>query len=186
MQRFNVGDRVAVLNEPIYGVIIETGTKKSKVEDDDGFVREYRNEQLVLSQKEDHYQLHAIHTKAEMKQPVKVSKPAVSTVKKITSNNPAEIDLHIDALDQNFISTDINQALQKQMVACRAFVKKHIEKRSKKIILIHGKGEGVLKAEIYHYLTRLSAETGLDIDFRDASSLEYGKGGATEVIFKWS
>lgn len=186
MQRFKIGDRVTVLNESIYGVVIETGIKKSKVEDDDGFVREYRNEQLVLSKKEDHYKLHAIQTKSEIKQPAKVSKPAVSLPKKSSANNPAEIDLHIEALDQDFISTDINQALQKQMVACRSFVKKHIEKRSKKIILIHGKGEGVLKAEIYHYLTRLSAETGLDIEFHDASSHEYGKGGATELIFKWS
>ena len=53
----------------------------------------------------------------------------------------------------------------------------------KRIVIIHGKGEGVLKSEIHLYLTRLNSEQGVRLDFHDAPYHEYGMGGATEVLF---
>jgi DNA-nicking Smr family endonuclease len=35
------------------------------------------------------------------------------------------------------------------MTACKSFIKKAFDKKAKKIVLIHGKGEGILKAEIH-------------------------------------
>ena len=68
------------------------------------------------------------------------------------------------------------------MTTCRAFVQESITRRRKKIVLIHGKGEGVLKSEIRTYLERLSNDRGVQLDYHDASFAEFGIGGATEVL----
>ena len=48
-------------------------------------------------------------------------------------------------------------------------------------MVIHGKGKGVLKAEIIDYLRKEKELGDYNIDFLDASFAEYGYGGATEI-----
>ena len=183
MAAFNPGDAVAVLNETVRGKIISVGKLKSKIVDEDGFIREYPNAQIVLQhpQKyklgEDVFEKEAQKKLASIASKSKV-KPPVNAV-----GQPFEIDLHYESLTE---STDIranHEILQKQLTACRSFVQKSIAKKLKRIVIIHGKGEGVLKAEIHLYLNRLGSEHGIKLDFHDAPYSEYGMGGATEVIF---
>ena len=53
----------------------------------------------------------------------------------------------------------------------------------KKVVIIHGKGQGVLKTEVQDYLKKLNIEQGYKLEFHDASFYEFGFWGATEVIF---
>jgi hypothetical protein len=86
-----------------------------------------------------------------------------------------EIDLHIEELLDSHIGWSNSEILLKQMTEFRSFFKKAQEKSIAKIIVIHGVGEGVLKNEIRSFLSKKE-----NVEFYDASYLEYGK-GATEI-----
>ncbi len=108
-------------------------------------------------------------------------KKTVKSSEKTTSSK-SFIDLHIECLVDNHTNLSNHEIVQKQMFACRSFVQKAIQSNKRKIVLIHGKGEGVLKAEIHYYLNRLVNQQSIKMDFHDAPYSEFGMGGATEVI----
>jgi len=180
MPAFKPGDYVSVLNEPIYGIVISCAAKKTKIRDEDGFEREYLHEKLVLVKTLDNYRLGDDLPQKEQLKKIPAMKKIVAEEKTETHRAPFEIDLHY--YDDRYTNENY-QILQKQMSACRSFVQKAIRNKTKRIVLIHGKGEGVLKTEIHLYLNRLNSSQGIKLDFRDASYHEYGVGGATEVIF---
>lgn len=177
---FKVNDYVAVLNETIRGKIVSIGNFKSKILDEDGFTREYPNEKLVPFKSEQKYNLGDDLNDKEAKLLLnsKVN-PTVST----KSESNFEIDLHYESLTESLTIKSNHEILQKQLTACRSFVQKSMRNKLKRIVIIHGKGEGVLKSEIHLYLTRLNSEQGVRLDFHDAPYHEYGMGGATEVLF---
>lgn len=184
MSAFKIGDSVSVLNETIRGHIISVGIKKSKLEDEDGFIREYLNTQLVHFKASTKYNLGDDQLDKEIH---KKLNPKSKTVKKNHGTSKPEsnfeIDLHYESLTESLAVKSNFEILQKQLTACRSFVQKSLHKKLKRIVIIHGKGEGVLKSEIHLYLTRLSSDRGIKLDFHDAPYHEYGMGGATEVIF---
>ena len=55
---------------------------------------------------------------------------------------------------------------------------KYYKKGIKKIVIIHGKGEGVLRKEVYSYIKKY------DIDIEDASFEKYGVRGATSIYIR--
>ena len=55
-----------------------------------------------------------------------------------------------------------------------------IKKKTKKLIVIHGKGKGVLKEEISNELK----ENFPELSFNDASFQEFGFEGATEILIQ--
>jgi DNA-nicking Smr family endonuclease len=182
MSVFKVGDKVSVLNEAVRGTIVTVGPLKSKLEDEDGFVREYPNQFLVpdISDKykfDDEIPDHELSKKI---QPAS-DKPLLKGI--VRMPQAFEIDLHYEALSESMDIKTNHQILQKQLTACRSFVQRSLARKLKRIVIIHGKGEGVLKSEIHLYLNRLESEHGIKLDFHDAPYHEYGMGGATEVIF---
>jgi len=184
MSAFKVGDAVSVLNETIRGKITSVGSKKSKIEDEDGFTREYLNSVLVHSKSSTTYKLGDDKLDKEIQNklnPQQKNKKVSSSSSK--SELAFEIDLHYESLTESLSIKSNFEILQKQLTACRSFVQKSLSKKLKRIVIIHGKGEGVLKSEIHIYLTRLGSERGIKLDFHDAPYHEYGMGGATEVIF---
>jgi hypothetical protein len=89
----------------------------------------------------------------------------------------AEVDLHIGELSDDFRHLSNVQIIGIQMdYMKKCFDQAKIEKL-KKIIFIHGVGNGTLKNELLRYLRNTS-----DIDFYDAPYARYGM-GATEVVF---
>lgn len=179
MQVFKEGDFVTVIDEPIYGIILVAGKKKSRLKDEDGFEREYPNSRLVIAKSEENYRLGSVQTKEPL---ISVAK---KPVKKVVEANTGicEIDLHMEALSEKFTVHDYNQALQKQLSVCKSFVQKALRNHTRKIVIIHGKGEGVLKAAVHQYLNKLRLDHGIKLSYHDAPYPEYGMGGATEVIF---
>ncbi|MBS1764571.1 MAG: Smr/MutS family protein [Bacteroidetes bacterium] len=91
--------------------------------------------------------------------------------------NYDEIDLHIEKLTDNSHLMSNFEMLELQKSVVRQEMDKAIRKHYKKIVFIHGKGEGVLKNEV---LKELSVYN--DIEIREADYSRFG-GGATEVIF---
>jgi hypothetical protein len=88
-----------------------------------------------------------------------------------------EIDLHIHELMDDFSAMSAKEILDYQMDSFREEMKKAIAEKVRKIVFIHGKGDGILKTEL-----RKELKTNYRrYSFQDASFQQYGF-GATMVI----
>jgi hypothetical protein len=89
-----------------------------------------------------------------------------------------EIDLHIEALVENVQSLDSGQIFEIQKARFIIALESGLTSRTKKMVFIHGVGNGRLKHEIRRLLDTQYA--GL-VHYHDASFKEYGY-GATMVM----
>jgi hypothetical protein len=177
---FKIGDSVAVLHDTIKGKVVEIGSQLIKIEDQDGFIRNYPANKLVLQPKSHDYSIDIEHS---IKDYEDVNVNSIPKIIATASNIVPEIDLHIEELRERHTYLTNFEIVQIQMSACRAFVTDAMNAKHKRIIIIHGKGEGVLKSEIRSYLDKLSKEREINLEYYDASFQKYGQGGATEITF---
>lgn len=84
------------------------------------------------------------------------------------------IDLHIEVLNPSLHSSRVERIVDFQIKAARDFIENSIDNGTRKILIIHGRGEGVLKSEVLHLLS-LYDEVQYTFDKHN--------GGATEVWF---
>ena len=87
-----------------------------------------------------------------------------------------EIDLHIHELLDTTAGMSNKDMLDYQMSKFHEVMKENKNKKNRKIVFIHGKGDGVLKNEIYKAIKKDYKK----VDSQDASFQEYGY-GATMV-----
>jgi dsDNA-specific endonuclease/ATPase MutS2 len=83
-----------------------------------------------------------------------------------------EIDLHFDDSKKGILLPE--QVLDQQLNACKLHVETAIAKRINRIVIIHGKGEGVLRHLVHQLL-----ENYTEVQWK----MVINQGGATEVIF---
>lgn len=88
------------------------------------------------------------------------------------------IDLHIGNIVDSFKNMMPHQMLEKQINKAMEEIKSAKKDNVKKLILIHGKGKGVLKKEIYKILNSMD-----DIEYFEADIIKY-RFGAVEIRFK--
>ncbi len=130
---------------------------------------ENKNEEPILTKKELSKMLLQKKNHSEIQ---KTSKPHIH-------NNPAyemEIDLHIEELMDNYSGMGNAEIIQIQLKHFQKALDKAITEHYRKLIIIHGVGNGRLKSEIRSIL---SSYTNLRI--HDGSYSKYGF-GATEVV----
>ncbi|MFH0867357.1 MAG: DUF2027 domain-containing protein [Bacteroidota bacterium] len=108
-----------------------------------------------------------------------LQKPAAFPEKHLTENGVAEVDLHIEELIDDFSKYKNHEMLSLQLNYFVKMLDSAITDKLKKIIFIHGAGNGMLKQEI---ISRLKNNYP-DLIYADASMLRYGN-GATEIILK--
>ncbi|MDX1653518.1 MAG: Smr/MutS family protein, partial [Brumimicrobium sp.] len=89
-----------------------------------------------------------------------------------------EIDLHTHQFLISEAGLSNREILDKQLFELRKFYRSAREKRIRKIIIIHGVGQGVLKGEVRHFLEGQDGLEMYDADFR-----EYGKGATAVDLF---
>jgi hypothetical protein len=89
-----------------------------------------------------------------------------------------EIDLHIHEILESEAGLTNKEMLDHQIYALRRFYRKAREKHIRKIIIIHGVGQGVLRNEVRDFL---DGQEGLDV--YDADFREYGKGATAVDLF---
>ena len=90
-----------------------------------------------------------------------------------------EVDLHADSLLETTAGMNSFDILNYQLGVVRKTLDAHIKEKGKKIVFIHGKGEGVLRNAISQELRRKYPRCVS----QDASFQKYGF-GATMVIIK--
>ena len=89
-----------------------------------------------------------------------------------------EIDLHIHALLDSVVGMDSKAILDYQLSIFRQVMNENLKQKGKKIVFIHGKGEGVLRAEIIKELKKRYSNCYV----QDASFREYGFGATMVTI----
>ena len=106
----------------------------------------------------------------EPKQPAK---------KQRDENKPIEVDLHINNLLDSTSGMSNSDILNYQLEVVRKTLNEHKNEKGKKIVFIHGKGEGVLRKAVLDEL----AQKYKKYTVQDASFREYGF-GATQVTIR--
>ena len=172
---FNIGKKVAVLDDILKGVIVSLNGQVVGIEDDDGMVYEYNQNELVVIE-EDQHQLSKY---SDINNPLfndklQDLKVKWSSFKKENNEVILEVDLHINQLIKSTTGMDNFEMLSLQLETAKRKIEYAISKRISKIIFIHGVGEGVLKSELHYLFGRYP------VRFYDASYKKYGL-GATEV-----
>jgi dsDNA-specific endonuclease/ATPase MutS2 len=181
-----VGDKVTFLNDTGGGVVLEIlNDKYAMVENEDGFDVKYLIDELVPEKSEKEYKLDGIEHVLSVQEKVgsekryerledfeKKTKGLVSYVK-----DEMEVDLHIEELIDSHRGMTNGEILSVQMAHFKRQLNIAIRRKVKKLIIIHGVGEGKLRSEIHTEL--LSSYP--DFEFHDASYRKYGY-GATEIL----
>lgn len=177
-----VGERVGFLYEIGGGIIKQIQPNgQYLVEDDDGFERLFRSNELV--------EIHGTDFKlpddavAQINDDDTISERHYTSHKetKTGSKKPTEVwelDLHIESLLDSHSGMSNAEILTVQLRELRNFYSKAREKHIRKLIIIHGVGEGVLKDEVRIFLSKKDGVDFYDADFRD-----YGKGATAAELF---
>ena len=175
-----VGDSVSVILDSIKGKVTSVIGDVVEILDDDGFQRKYSTSELVKIESEDYrYNIHDLKEKMEVDS--SEYNIQIRSNDKFKNREFWEIDLHIDQLVDEYNHMTNAEIVRKQMSVFKSFFENAKKNKIKKCVVIHGKGKGVLKAEIVDYLRMAQDRSDDKIDFLEGSYSEYGVGGATEI-----
>ncbi len=183
IKQFEIGAKVAVLDEAFEGVVTKISKNEITIETTDGFLMTYQTHELITlngSKSVNHFDV-----KFNLDQIIKEkSDPKLrSFVKEKKSKyeiGVPEFDLHIEKLVPNKRGMSNYDILTLQTETAKRHIEFAIRNRIPKIVFIHGVGEGVLKAELDFLLGRYE-----QLLFQDANYQRYGL-GATEVLIRQS
>lgn len=177
-----VGDRVGFLYEVGGGVIRQIDNSQLYlVEDDDGFERTFRRNELA--------EIHGTDFKLPDDAVAQINDDDTISEKHYTSHKEMktgsrkaidvwEIDLHIESLIDSHAGMGNAEILNIQLRELRNFYNKARQKHIRKLVIIHGVGEGILKSEVRMFLDKKEGVEFYDADFRD-----YGKGATAIDLF---
>ena len=176
---FKTGDYVLVLDEDLSGIIRNIKGNIISIETDDGFLVDFKPNELVKKQKKE-----SIKTKlfsrlsiddvvSEKEQPKRNKQPKRKA--KQRHEPTMEVDLHINELVKFSKGMTNYDMLTLQLDTAKRKLDFAIANRIQKIVFIHGVGEGVLKLELEYLFGRYN-----NVRFYDANYQKYGL-GATEV-----
>jgi hypothetical protein len=170
------GDKVAVLDDAIDGIVVKTNGNEVTIETSDGFNLIFKSNQLIRNEGSMSFNFNKNQIISEKE----VAKPNYSNKeKKSKKENPIpEFDLHIEKLVKSYKAMSNYEILTLQSETAKKHIEFAIRNRIPKIVFIHGVGDGVLKSEIDFMLGRYD-----NITFQDANYQKYGL-GATEIYFK--
>ncbi len=177
--QYNIGDCVSVLDEDITGVVTGVKGNMVSIETEDGFILQFDVKELVASGNNNLIAETAFDT-ASLAQVVAEKEIAKrKTAKRVKPKERAqlalEVDLHVDKLVKTTKGMTNFDMLNLQLDTAKHKIEFAIRKRIKRVVLIHGVGEGVLKSELETLLRRYDS-----IKFYEADYRKYGV-GATEV-----
>lgn len=172
---FEIGKRVAVLDDVLKGIVVSIDGNIIGIKDNDGMIYQFRKDELVIVDI-DQYELSKF---SDIDNPILKDKIQNKGEKKTFFSKEKndivfEVDLHINQLTNTSKGMDNYDMLTLQIETAKRKLEFAISKRFSKVVFIHGIGEGVLKSEL-HFLFKK-----YPVDYYDASYQKYGL-GATEV-----
>lgn len=183
---FKIGDKVRFLNSDGHGIITKIlDLERVELENNYGFLEKYKISELVPERKQEDYQTENLAFDQEIKSKLNSEKTNNKNfelkrkfrhLESYGSKERVVLDLHIENLIDSHNGMSNSAILKIQMSHFKSFLNKSIDKKQRKIVVIHGVGEGVLRHEI---------RKELDIyhpyfEYYDASYDDFGY-GATEI-----
>ena len=168
-----IGDRVQGLDDALEGRVTAVIGRFVKILTEEGFELELPWTDLVTIPEKPSFKVSAgIRHKKEEGNKGKARLP----LKKMGKSGPVlEVDLHIEKLVNSHQRLNPYEILDFQLDTAKSQLEFALRKRIQRLVLIHGVGEGVLKAELHTLLRRYEG-----VIFGDADYATYGM-GATEV-----
>ena len=180
-QKFEIGDKVAVLDDDISGVVIKVQNNEISVKTTDNFVMTFFVNELVKINNSNElsgfFSTQSLGSVLKDKEEPK-KRSFVKEKRSRKDEFVLEVDLHIEKLVPSKRGMSNYDILTLQMETAKRQLDFAIKNRMPKVVFIHGVGEGVLKAELDFMLGRYDT-----ISFQDANYQKYGL-GATEVYIK--
>lgn len=180
---FQINEKVGFLYEKGGGIVRKIDDKGFIfVEDESGFERPFRASELVKIHGSEYHLLDDNITQINEDDTISKIKHTTHKESRTGSRRPIdvwEIDLHIESLLESHVGMSNAEILTLQLKELKNFYKRAIDKHIRKLVIIHGVGEGVLKDEVRLFLSKKEG-----IDYYDADFREYGKGAtAVEVHY---
>lgn len=177
MNDFKVGDKVAVLDDKMQGVVVKVTVNQIVIETEDGFSMEYFPKELVKIVQDQHElsKFSDIHMHQMLKE--KQVEPTKRLFKKAPKNDkiPAmEVDLHIHQLIPSTRGMSNYEILTIQLDEAERKIQFAKAKKIQRVVFIHGVGEGVLQQALVDVFQKYQVE------YYAASFQKYGM-GATEI-----
>jgi hypothetical protein len=175
MSQIRPGDRVQLLDELTSGVVVSVTRDTLEMRTPDGFVLEVSRSAVVLLPAEPSEILGKgdfgpVPKESDLRPPQKKK-----TGRRPRYEPPMEVDLHIEKLVPSLKGLSTMDILNYQVDTARGQLEFALRKKIRRVVFIHGVGQGVLKEELRTLFRRYE---GLKVS--DADPREYGM-GATEV-----
>lgn len=112
-------------------------------------------------------------------QPARVSREGGAGHESSRDRNAViEVDLHADQLLDTMVGLQPKDILDYQLKVFRDTMNEHLKEHGRRLVFIHGKGEGVLRKELLRELKRSYPQCR----YQDASFREYGYGATMVTI----
>jgi len=182
MKVFKQGDKVSVLDDSFSGVVKAVKGSRVIIETTEGFELEFSGDELIKLDNTGEFKSfitsQRMFSAIQEKETPKRKNTPVREKRSKKDGFVLEVDLHIEKLVKNKNGMSNYDILTLQTETAKGQLEFAIRNRMPKVVLIHGVGEGILKAELDFLLGRYEG-----ITFRDADYQKYGL-GATEIHIK--
>lgn len=173
--RLEIGDKVAVLDDVLKGVVTNVNGDFVSVKSSDGMIFNFTKSELVKIDREQHeLTKYSDINNSLLKEKIAAVPLKKSLFTKEKNEVVLEVDLHINKLIKSTKGLDNYDMLNLQIDTAKRKIEYALNKRIPKVVFIHGVGEGVLKSELHYLLNNYP------VKYYDASYKKYGL-GATEV-----
>lgn len=171
---FRVGDKIKFLDQKGVGKIVKfIENNQAIIQTVDGFNEvHFINDIIKINLETDNEWAYKNIPKIEVK-----FNNNLSTKKNKKKGPQWEVDLHIETILSKFNHLTNYEIVQLQLKKCKNAIERAIQRKVYKLVIIHGKGSGVLREEVHQLLKNYPVE------IRDSRYQDYG-GGATEVFFR--
>lgn len=180
MSKFQIGDKVSVLDDAMDGVVTEINSDQITIETNDGFTMTFFVKELVknnISNDLKGFISNAAISQVKAEKQEEKKRSFTKDKKSAREVFTLEVDLHIEKLVPNKNGLSNYDILNIQMDTAKRQMDFAIRNRIPKLVLIHGVGEGVLKSELDFLLRKYE-----NISVQEANYQKYGQ-GAMEVYF---
>lgn len=175
-----IGDKVALIDEPIEGIITSIKGNEAILLTKDGFEMQFPKSDLIIIPKEVKLLGKMLPTPRDFEEKL-ITKKKKKSVKLLKNRNtPAiEIDLHIHQLVASEKGMSNYDMLNLQLETAKKKLEFAIQNKIQKLVFIHGIGAGVLRLELEYLLNRYE-----QIKFYDADYQKYGRGALEVYIYQ--
>jgi len=174
-----IGNKVAVLDDVLKGMVIAINGDEISIETTDGMIFKFSSSELVKVDIEQHeLSKFSDINNALLKEKISQNPAKKSLFTKEKKEVILEVDLHINKLVKSIRNLDNYDILNLQLDTAKSKIEFAISKRILKIVFIHGVGEGILKSELQSLLNKYP------VKHYDASYKKYGLGATEVYIFQ--